>query len=173
MESKEKKSLKIVQIGVENATAHLRGVQFGFLNYQKPDSEPKPKEKIGNKIITGIQLGLVNVSETTYGVEIGLVNESYEFKGLQLGALNMSCKWMKGWQLGIINGSVDSNHDGIQTGLANFVSKEFNGVQIGLFCYANKEGNYGQFGFLTIRQGDGPWYSKISPFFGYHKKKPN
>jgi len=32
------------------------------------------------------------------------------------------------------------------------------------------EGDYNQFGLLTIRS-KGPWYSRITPFLGFHRDK--
>jgi len=49
----------------------------------------------------------------------------------------------------------------------------FYGVQIGLLCTA-REGTYLQIGLWTERDdgvGERPWYTKGTPFIGFHREK--
>jgi len=60
---------------------------------------------------------------------------------------------------GLINLALESIGKKRSNSLEDRISK-----QIGIFCYA-KSGNVNQYGLLTLR-GSGPWYSRISLFYG-------
>ena len=102
-----------------------------------------------------IKIGIKNEGTSIHGLELGLINDVEESSyGFQLGGLVNIAKESKGVQLGLINFAVESIY----------------GFQVGLICYA-KEGAFVQLGVLTIRSS-GPWYTRITPIFGYGKSKP-
>jgi hypothetical protein len=100
-----------------------------------------------------------NYSRYSRGAQAGAINVTERLDGLQVGALNAISNYDQG----------ETESSGLQVGAVNVAPsrRKFDGWQFGLICYADK-GNYNQVGLLTIRS-DGPWYSRISPFFGFHR----
>ena len=39
--------------------------------------------------VSGVQIGIVNLSDCTTGVQIGLINYTHSLKGIQIGLLNI------------------------------------------------------------------------------------
>jgi len=110
----------------------VKGVQLvGFFNHATE--------------MSGIQLGLNNLSNDAYGarlgalniagnaasgLELGIINYAFSLKGVQVGAINLSENDVYGVQVGIAN--VTENVNGLQFGILNFASS-LKGVQVGLF----------------------------------------
>jgi len=70
---------------------------------------------------TGVQWGLVNLTESFIGWQDGVVNlNSGEFEGLQLGGFNSAGR-INGLQLGLVNYSKRAN--GVQIGLVNIIKE--------------------------------------------------
>ncbi|MBS3169793.1 hypothetical protein J4210_04875 [Candidatus Woesearchaeota archaeon] len=101
---------------------------------------------------TGLQLGFSNTANESPAPECAPCPDS-KSAGVQLGFLNFNKGAFRGVQIGGIDFSEDSS--------------PFYGLQLGIVCWA-REGTYAQIGLLTLRN-DGPWYSRFSPFFGYHR----
>lgn len=57
---------------------------------------------------------------------------------------------------------------GFQGGGLCYAEEEMTGLQIGGFCYAG-DGDVLQIGGITAR-GNGPWYTRLTPFIGWHRK---
>ncbi|OGF45093.1 MAG: hypothetical protein A2452_00760 [Candidatus Firestonebacteria bacterium RIFOXYC2_FULL_39_67] len=56
----------------------------------------------GTDRLSGIQLGLVNISNSATGIQWGLYNQSQSFVGIQIGLINVT-DTMHGFQIGLIN----------------------------------------------------------------------
>ncbi|OGF50877.1 MAG: hypothetical protein A2231_08690 [Candidatus Firestonebacteria bacterium RIFOXYA2_FULL_40_8] len=56
----------------------------------------------GTERLTGIQLGVVNISNTATGIQWGLYNQSQSFVGIQIGLINVT-DTLHGFQIGLIN----------------------------------------------------------------------
>jgi len=137
------------------------GLQASAMNYAKK--------------LRGMQLGIGGGGNECYGLAANLViNRNINLKGMQVGAFNLLEDQGYGMQLGLFNCGgnpyiKNTKYNGVQAGVLNIVTDELNGFQIGLVSYA-KDGNYLQIGAITIR-GDGPWYTRVSPIIGWHRKK--
>lgn len=155
--------IKGLQLAWSNTTGIIKGIQAGLIN---------------NCVTTkGIQTALSNFADNLFGVQIGLVNSVAGYlKGLQIGGINANTGTTRGLQLGLFNETGAKYggtwYWGVQVGVVgNIVEGTLNGLQIGALCRADQKGNYVQIGVFTFREGDGPWYTRASPFFGYHKDK--
>ncbi len=102
--------------------------------------------------ISGGQIGLVNDCDTCYGGQIGILNYIEELTGSQFGAINRTCFG-----------------DGVQFGVMNSCDVDFDGLQLGVLCRA-RDGNYLQLGLLTVRDGEEPWYRRVTLILGYHRR---
>lgn len=70
---------------------------------------------------SGIQVGLVNLSETSSGIVVGLVNSTaQQANGLEVGLVNTSLEF-HGLQVGIVN--YTEFLQGVQIGLVNIATK--------------------------------------------------
>ncbi len=145
------------QIGITNSTdtSHVYGLQLGMAS--AVESMTGFHLNIFMSLIMkgdlrGVQVsGLLNLADYAYGIQAaGVTNTALKVNGVQAGIFNY----------------VKEEINGVQLGAFNAASEELNGLQVGLICYANK-GNYLQLGLLTIRDGDRPWYTKVSPLIGW------
>lgn len=105
-------------------------------------------------ILDGSMIGLFNFAADAYieGNQYGGRNLTRDIIGGQWGVWN-TADYVKGKQIGGID----------------VCSERMEGDQVGIICYA-KDGEFRQFGVLTIR-GSGPWYTRVSPIFGFKGNK--
>ncbi len=66
------------------------GLQWGWVNY-------------ASESLTGVQLGLVNITGTLTGLQWGAVNVCQDLTGLQLGLVNYAKLSTSGVQIGLVN----------------------------------------------------------------------
>jgi hypothetical protein len=122
------------------------------------------KDGLGGRVLMqGRQVGAINLSENVEGKQFGGINLVIGQHQRYYGPTKL-----RGKQNGGINLALTA--EGSQNGLVDIVTERLDGKQIGAICYA-AEGNFQQYGILTIR-GSGPWYSRITPFFGRRKAMP-
>ena len=141
----------LYQAGLINIADLLHGWQAAAINY-------------GKNVMA--QFGIFNVAESS-DIQVGGVNFTEDGDNLQIGAVNITPGGLfKGYQIGLVNGVLDSPGC-YQYGIINLAPERLRGVQVGLTCTA-KDGNFKQFGLLTFRES-GPWYSRITPFFGMRR----
>jgi hypothetical protein len=118
-----------VQLGVYNASRrnNLRGAQIGVLNY----SEEK---------IAGLQAGGLNIVGDQYTETGELRKHIQSSSGVQAGIMNVSQEY-KGLQIGPVNIAVD-RFDGVQIGLLCKAPCEGTYFQLGLVtCRTDEKGN--------------------------------
>jgi hypothetical protein len=108
------------------------GLDIGLLNHT---------ETMG-----GIAIGMTNASfKTAIGLQLGILNQTNNLYGIQAGAFNGMAmliggpkNTVAGFQVGLINAA--DNVYGFQVGLINY-AKDLHGIQIGLLNI-NKEGPF-------------------------------
>ena len=151
----ENENVSGVDVGFGNLTlGNFNGFGLGGYNY------------VG-KNCTGLQLGLVNVTENLTGVQVGLVNvtkdqcndlqfgfinKAGEANGMQFGLLNRAEK-LDGFQLGLFNCTDENNF--LQFGLFNHAVVN-TAPQVGLVNVATSNYDY-QFGILNFADCIGGW----------------
>lgn len=93
--------------GMYNKAENVSGMQIGIVNRTADPLkgvDRKMRMMVGahDSIMTGMQLGAVNLADSLTGVQAGLVNRSVKAKGLQLGLVNITDQ-LQGLQIGVLN----------------------------------------------------------------------
>ncbi|MDH4070518.1 MAG: hypothetical protein OEV30_08840 [Ignavibacteria bacterium] len=93
-----------------------------------------------NKSVTGLDLGLVNVSTggVSKGIQYGIIGvNNGSFIGWQSNFVSMTSGTMEGLQMGAFTSN--GHTSGIQIGILN-MTETMNGVQLGLLNFISKDG---------------------------------
>ncbi len=112
------------------SNAQVTGIDLGFVsiaNEQGSDLEARVaalQVNLFNKTsgsFAGLQVGLVNLSDTSAGIMVGLVNSaSSQVSGIEVGLVNTSLEF-HGIEIGIVN--YTEFLQGLQIGLINIATK--------------------------------------------------